>query len=53
MEKPLKKEKTLCDIEKDSKNDCPDASCEDHKDLDLEVLKSTRSNFLSWKDHDY
>lgn len=53
MEKSLKTEKTLRDIEKDFKNDCTDPPYEDYEDIDLDFMKSTRSNFLTWKDHDY
>ena len=46
-------ENSPCDVEKDSKNDYTDTSYEDYKDLDLEFMKSTRSNFLAWKAYDY
>ena len=42
-----------CDVEKDSKNNYIDAPYEGYKDVDLEFMKSTRSNFLTWKDHDF
>lgn len=48
MEKLLKREKTLHDIEKDR----PEISACDY-DMELEMLKSTRENFLTWKDYDY
>ena len=55
MEKDTRKafENPPCDVEKDLKNDCADTPYEDYKDVDLEFMKSTRSNFLTWKDHDY
>jgi len=41
------------DTRKDFENDCANTPYEDYKDVDLEFIKSTRSNFLAWKAYDY
>lgn len=50
MEKYLKQEADeLLDLDDDS----ADVPLDDCKDTELEILKSTRDNFLIWKDYEY
>lgn len=37
----------------DLEDDSPSIVIDDYKDTELETLKSTRDNFLSWKDFEY
>jgi len=53
MEKSLKIEKTLRDIEKPSEDDRRTEVLAEGYDMEIELLKSTRDNFLVWKDYDY
>jgi len=53
MEKSLKIEKTLRDIEKSSEDDRRTEVLAEVYDMEIELLKSTRDNFLVWKDYDY
>ena len=39
-------------IEKDPIDDSTEVLAEDY-DMEIEMLKSTRDNFLIWKDYDY
>lgn len=55
--KPLKTKIEVCDRnspkeEKDSVEGGSELLDEDYE-TELEMLKSTRDNFLTWKDHDY
>ena len=34
-------------------NDSTDIAVDDYKGLELELIKSTRDNFLVWKDYEY
>ena len=47
----MKMEESL-KIEKDSTESRTEVLAEDY-DMELEMLKSTRDNFLIWKDYDY
>ena len=50
MEKYLKQEANkVLDLDDDS----ADVPLDDYKDTELEILKSTRDNFLIWKDYEY
>ena len=49
-EKSLKQEADeILDLDDDS----TDIMANNYKDLELEIIKSTRDNFLIWKDYEY
>ena len=50
MEKYLKQE---ADEVLDLEDESTDILMDDYKGLELELLKSTRDNFLVWKDYEY
>lgn len=50
MEKYLKQE---ADEVLDLDDNSADVPLDDCKDMELEILKSTRDNFLIWKDYEY
>lgn len=52
-EKDLKTPPPTLDEEIGFPNDSTDIAVDDYKGLELELVKSTRDNFLVWKDYEY
>ena len=52
-EKDLKNPTATLDEEIVFFNDITDSAVDDYKGLELELMKSTRDNFLVWKDYEY
>jgi hypothetical protein len=52
-EKDLKNPTATLDEGIGFSNDSTDIAVDDYKGLELELVKSTRDNFLVWKDYEY
>jgi len=52
-EKDLKTPPPTLDEEIGFSNDITNSAVDDYKGLELELVKSTRDNFLVWKDYEY